>query len=101
MGKHDGINISIRDVYDASITINRCSRDLDVTFRDIKRKVSDLTSSWECTASKKLKEDFVSLDRKFINCRDVIRQYAEYLSQTAESYERTESKNKSNASAFD
>jgi len=95
------IDIDYAEVYKASIVIHSCNEDLNNIIMDIRNRVNDLDSSWECKAASKLHEYSNNLYSKFENCRGIIHSYEDYLKKTVESYRQTESKNTTNASAFD
>ncbi len=101
MSTAKGISIDLKDVSEAAKVIHSCNSELNTIFTDIRRRVSDLTATWECSASNKLSENFSNLYSKFENCRGIIGSYEDHLKKTVESYRQTETKNTTNASAFD
>lgn len=96
----DTINISLPEVTNTASTIRTLNQNLNTRLEEIKAQMNALSGSWESDGSEAIRANFNALQPKFESYRDVVDSYAQFLDQTVETYQATETAITSNANAF-
>lgn len=96
----DSIQISIDKVKDIAGTIRNCNRELTDRISEISNQMNGLVDTWQSEAATTILAKFNDLKPSFEDYEKVIEAYAEFLVQTADSYDETETAINNNASQF-
>jgi WXG100 family type VII secretion target len=96
----DGIKISSQVLMDTAGEIDTINKALDEKLANINKNMQDLESTWKSDAASDIRAAMNALKPRFEEYKSVVKSYADFLRNTAQNYENTESTVQSNASAF-
>ncbi len=96
----DSIQIDLDEVREKATVIKSCNDDLTDRLEEITRSMEGLVDSWESEAATTIFEKFKGLKPVFEDYEKVVEAYAQFLMDTAETYDQTDSAISSNASQF-
>ena len=96
----DGIKISSQVLMDTAGEIDTINKALDEKLANINKNMQDLESTWKSDAASDIRAAMNALKPRFEEYKSVVKSYADFLRNTAQNYENTESTVQSNASEF-
>lgn len=96
----DGIKVSSQVLMDTAGEIDAINKALDEKLANINKNMQDLESTWKSDAASDIRAAMNALKPRFEEYKSVVKSYADFLRNTAQNYENTESTVQSNASAF-
>ncbi|MDD6327474.1 MAG: pore-forming ESAT-6 family protein [Eubacteriales bacterium] len=96
----DGIKISLGEVTATAATIRTLNTAMDTNLQDIKKKMNDLSSTWQSDGAETIRTNFNNMSASFEEYKKIVESYAAFLDKTVESYNTTENTINSNASSF-
>lgn len=96
----DGIQISTQVLLDTAAKVRTINSTLDQKLADISKNMNDLEATWKSDAATDIRAAMNALKPRFEEYKNVVESYAKFLTNTAQSYESTESAVQTNASAF-
>lgn len=96
----DGIRISTQDLITTAKRVRDINDTLTQKLEDINKNMNDLEATWKSDAAADIRRAMNALKPRFEEYKNVVESYAKFLTNTAQSYESTESAVQTNASAF-
>lgn len=96
----DGIRISTQELINTAKRVRDINDTLTQKLEDINKNMNDLEATWKSDAATDIRAAMKALKPRFEEYKNVVESYAKFLTNTAQSYESTESAVQTNASAF-
>lgn len=96
----DSIKVSTQVLLDTADKVRNINHTLDDKLAEINNQMNMLNNSWKSDAATDIIAAMNALKPRFSEYKQVIDSYAKFLVATAQSYEETEGRIQSNASAF-
>ncbi|HBZ53014.1 MAG TPA: WXG100 family type VII secretion target [Eubacterium sp.] len=95
------IKITFDEVKRKAGEIHACNENLKEDLQVIRNTITSLEAEWESDSSATIRSKIEGMSSKFQNYYDIIESYVQFLNDTANSYEQTESVINTNAAAFE
>ena len=96
----DSIKISTQVLVDTAKKIRDINTQLDSKLADCNKEMNNLESTWKSDAATDIRAAMNALKPRFVEMKGVVDSYAQFLDDTAQNYESTETAIQTNAGAF-
>ncbi len=96
----DAIQISTQTLLDTAEKVRSINTTLDDKLSSINKNMNDLEATWKSDAASDIRAAMNALKPRFEEYKNVVESYAKFLTNTAQSYESTETAIQNNAGAF-
>ncbi len=94
------LKISLAEVRECAQEMRRLNTSIDTVLTNAKEEMRALSGIWQSDGSEMIRQRFEHFARKFIEEKETIEEYAQFLDRTADSYDSLESTITENASSF-
>mgnify|MGYP003297195351 CR=1 FL=1 len=96
----ESIKVSTSVLKETAGKVRGINAKLDEQLASINKKMNDLESSWSSDAGRDIRANMNALKPRFEDYKKIVESYANFLDETAATYEETEQIVQQNASQF-
>jgi len=88
MSQGKSIQVATGNLRSTAAQVKELAKQYDGLYKDVLRKLSDMSSTWQGIDSQTYREKVESFRSEFVKMKTELDKYAEYLVQTATDYEK-------------